>query len=250
MLVVTISAQIIIIPIMLLSFNQISIMFWLSNVLAAPIIAICIIFGFVVIFISYINITIAKILIIPIIALLKILIIIAKTVSNIPFSNLIMITPNISIIIIYYLILIVTLYIKRNNKRQYTTEKKIIAKLKLYTKNGFYVMMLIVIITYGIKFTNPKLYIHFIDVGQGDCTLIITKYGKRVLIDGGGSDGTYDVGKNVLIPYLLDRGVFDIDYALISHFDSDHCKRNYICNRKAKCRKCNNIKTKRGFRKL
>lgn len=35
--------------------------------------------------------------------------------------------------------------------------------------------------------------------------------------------GNYDVGKNILLPYLLDRGVKSIDYIIFSHFDSDHC---------------------------
>ena len=60
-----------------------------------------------------------------------------------------------------------------------------------------------------------------IDVGQGDSTLIVTPNDKKILIDGGGSS-TYDVGKNTLIPYLLDRKIKEIDYVIISHFDQDH----------------------------
>ena len=60
-----------------------------------------------------------------------------------------------------------------------------------------------------------------IDIGQGDSTLIITPRNKTILIDGGGSL-SYDVGKNTLIPYLLDRKVKKLDYVIISHFDQDH----------------------------
>ena len=41
--------------------------------------------------------------------------------------------------------------------------------------------------------------------------------------------GSYDVGKNILLPYLLDRGIRTVDYAVISHFDSDHCDRFNLC---------------------
>lgn len=70
----------------------------------------------------------------------------------------------------------------------------------------------------------PKnLKIYFIDVGQGDGTLIVTPLNKKILIDGGGSEfGNFDVGKNTLLPYLLDRGVKKLDYIIVSHFDSDH----------------------------
>ena len=67
------------------------------------------------------------------------------------------------------------------------------------------------------------LKIHFIDVGQGDCTLIITPSGKRIIVDGGeGNSEKYDYGKNIVFPYLLDRGINRIDYLVISHADNDH----------------------------
>ena len=34
--------------------------------------------------------------------------------------------------------------------------------------------------------------------------------------------GSYDVGKNTLLPYLLARGVRSLDYVMVSHFDFDH----------------------------
>lgn len=74
-----------------------------------------------------------------------------------------------------------------------------------------------------------NLEIHFIDVGQGDCTFIITPNNKTILIDGGGSEfGNFDVGKSTLIPYILDRGYTKIDYIIISHFDSDHVRTEYL----------------------
>ncbi len=60
-----------------------------------------------------------------------------------------------------------------------------------------------------------------IDVGQGDSTLIITQQDIKIVIDGGG-DENYDVGEKVLIPYLLSKGVYKLDYVIISHFDTDH----------------------------
>ncbi len=50
---------------------------------------------------------------------------------------------------------------------------------------------------------------------NGDSCLIRTPKGKTVLIDTGEQE-------NVLLEYLLDRGIKKIDYLMISHFDSDH----------------------------
>ena len=47
--------------------------------------------------------------------------------------------------------------------------------------------------------------------------MIISPSGKTAIIDAG--DGKQDI----LVPYLLDRGIKTIDYIIISHFDSDHC---------------------------
>ena len=76
----------------------------------------------------------------------------------------------------------------------------------------------------------PKnLKIYFIDVGQGDSTLVVTPENKTILIDGGGSreKESFDIGEKILLPYLLDRGITKLDYVLISHFDADHVRPEY-----------------------
>ena len=57
---------------------------------------------------------------------------------------------------------------------------------------------------------------HFIDVGQGDATLI--KVGdKNILIDTGEKSE-----EQALLSYLDSHGVVSIEYFVITHFDSDH----------------------------
>ncbi len=46
---------------------------------------------------------------------------------------------------------------------------------------------------------------------------------QNILIDAGeGHNEKYDMGKNVALPYLFDRGEISLDYVIVSHFDSDH----------------------------
>ncbi len=60
---------------------------------------------------------------------------------------------------------------------------------------------------------------------SGDSCLIVTPKNKKILIDGGGSErGSSNIGEKTLLPYLLNRKVSKLDYAIISHFDSDHCE--------------------------
>lgn len=61
----------------------------------------------------------------------------------------------------------------------------------------------------------------FLDVGQGDCLHIRTPGGKNILIDGGGN-ANYNVGKKILLPYLLKNRVSKVDLAIVTHLHDDH----------------------------
>jgi competence protein ComEC len=71
-----------------------------------------------------------------------------------------------------------------------------------------------------------KLEITAIDVGQGDSLLIVTPEGKTLLLDAGGLGATsrsdFDVGEEVVSPYLWSRGIRRLDAVAISHAHSDH----------------------------
>jgi len=225
MAIVSVSANLIIFPIIAIHYNTISLTFFISNILAGPILGIIIILGFITIFISFISIKISKIISIILGLFLKLLILIANFSSNLPFSKIYVKTPSIFFIITYYIILALILYkFKRKNKRR--IEKSILNKLndRNIKRKTVALIVVFILIFQVIKIFPSDLKIYFIDVGQGDSTLIITPKHKSILIDGGGSldNDIYDVGKNTLIPYLLDRGITKLDYIIISHFDSDH----------------------------
>ena len=58
------------------------------------------------------------------------------------------------------------------------------------------------------------------DVGQGDGLLL--RSGKRAVLIDGGSSSQKKLGNIVLEPYLKSQGISWIDYAVVSHGDSDH----------------------------
>jgi len=70
------------------------------------------------------------------------------------------------------------------------------------------------------------LEITAIDVGQGDSLLIVTPEGKLLLLDSGGMGATsrsdFDVGEEVVSPYLWSRGIRRLDAVAVSHAHSDH----------------------------
>lgn len=67
---------------------------------------------------------------------------------------------------------------------------------------------------------EKELKIHFLDVGQGDCTFIQLPDGKTMLIDGG--NGGANATKSML-RYLNAYKIEVIDYLVLSHVDADHC---------------------------
>jgi competence protein ComEC len=71
-----------------------------------------------------------------------------------------------------------------------------------------------------------QLEVTFLDVGQGDATLVRTPQGQTILIDAGGvylsTPHSWDLGEKVLAPYLSRRGIDHLDLAIITHPDLDH----------------------------
>jgi len=78
---------------------------------------------------------------------------------------------------------------------------------------------------WGLRgYAANELRATFLDVGQGDCTLVEFPHGKRMLIDGGGLYGDFDVGENVVAPFLWKRRILQVDYLMVSHPEPDHYK--------------------------
>lgn len=64
--------------------------------------------------------------------------------------------------------------------------------------------------------TQSKFQVHYIDVGQGDCSLVICD-GKTLLIDAGENGHETEV-----INYLRSLGIEKLDYIIATHQHSDH----------------------------
>lgn len=250
MISVTLSAQTMILPIMLYHFNMIGIYFVVANILVSIIIGPIMFLSIIFIFSSFIHLQISQFISIFLSLGIKGFIQISN-LSNLPFSKIYVPTPNILLITIYYIVILAgnQIYIIYTSKYINSTKRRVknliaLMKYKLYEKKKkarkmyqkifqeknvkvfvvrSYKVILLMIFLIGMYQFPKDLEIHFLDVGQGDSSFIITPNHKTILIDGGGStSSTFDVGKDTLIPYLLDKGYTKLDYVFISHFDQDH----------------------------
>ncbi len=85
----------------------------------------------------------------------------------------------------------------------------------------------------GAQPGSHELRLTFLDVRQGDCLLASWPNGRHILVDGGGSwSGTgqrseiratsFDVGEQVVAPYLWSRGVRSLEAVILTHAHQDH----------------------------
>lgn len=66
------------------------------------------------------------------------------------------------------------------------------------------------------------LSVHFLDVGQGDATLLVCPNGNTMLIDAGStSDGSSVLTRNYLVSVIEPLGL-NLNYLIVSHPDTDH----------------------------
>ncbi|MBZ5720644.1 MAG: ComEC/Rec2 family competence protein [Acidobacteriia bacterium] len=70
------------------------------------------------------------------------------------------------------------------------------------------------------------LEITTIDVGQGDSILLVLPQGRTLLVDAGGlphwMHSEFDMGEEVVSPYLWSRGFARLDTVVVSHAHADH----------------------------
>ena len=75
----------------------------------------------------------------------------------------------------------------------------------------------LLLLTCLLTLNNPIKHVTFVDVGQGDATLI-SNLNYKILIDTGSAYNYHKLKKT-----LYEEGVYTLDYLLISHNDEDHC---------------------------
>lgn len=106
-------------------------------------------------------------------------------------------------------------------------------------RSNRYFIGLLIIVTPALiiqtkPYFDPITYVSFLDVGQGDSIVVELPYKKGVyVIDTGGNvffdDSTwktpekpFEIGRQIVVPYLKGRGISSIDKLIISHAHSDH----------------------------
>ena len=142
--------------------------------------------------------------------LLDVLVWISNFFSSLPYSLISTTHPNIIQIVIYYLIILIITY---------SFKSGFIKRLTLSA-----VILGVILLISTINIPSKDLEIITFDVQNADAFLIKSPKNKYFIIDTGKSayKGGSSQAKVIILKYLKDRGIKNIEALIITHFDNDH----------------------------
>ncbi|MFC2162019.1 DNA internalization-related competence protein ComEC/Rec2, partial [Acidobacteriota bacterium] len=204
------ASQLGVLPIVAKTFNRITFSSLILNFAALPLVALIMISSYIFLFFSFLSPVFANYLVHIVNFLINFLISISHLFDGFTFLSFRIPTPH-TVTIIGYFIFLLSCVLFRNKK-----------KLKRVAFAGFLVFFAVLIL-YPFPAKSKDLRVTFIDVGQGDSILVEFPGKKKLLIDGGGifSD-SFDIGEQVLSPFLWEKGIKTIDYLVLTHPHPDH----------------------------
>ena len=193
----TLSAQIASLPIIVWYFNQVSLSSILANVFVMPLLEIVIVGGLLGGLIALIIPFLGKIFFVGESLIFGAGAELNKAFASLPFSAVQVPTLGIAAGAIYYLALIF--------------------------RRAEILFLLIILLAVNFFKAGGDLEVNFIDVGQGDCCVVLTPNRKCLIFDTGGvREKTFDVGGRVVIPYLKHENIFAVDTIFLTHAHEDH----------------------------
>ena len=206
---VGISAQIFVLPCLIYLFNGFSLTSIIATVIISPILTPLLAGGLLFICVSFINKTVALPIGGFIFILTKVMIFVAEKFASFTLSKVIFGEITFILLLLYALFIAVIIFAIKKYRKAYIAS--IISFTLFFTFN-----------VCCVYYTRDIARITFINVGQGDCTLIKAPGNCDILIDAGGYSESESTGKYIITPYLIKSGVTDVEYVIISHMHSDH----------------------------
>ena len=214
---ITIAAQLMVLPVLAWYFNQVSISALLANLVVVPIVELIIIMGLFAGIVAYLLPIFGGILFAADSVLLGISFELTRALAALPLSKVWLPSMGIVPSVCYYAVILMLC-------APTEMRRKILSRLLAYRRIVAVLCFSLLVGVCAWRMVMPReMAVHFIDVGQGDCALVVTPHGHAMLFDTGGTrDSAFDIGARVDVPYLLHYGVREVDYIFLSHAHEDH----------------------------
>ncbi|MBN2104310.1 DNA internalization-related competence protein ComEC/Rec2 [bacterium] len=206
---VSLSAQIGTLPVVVLTFNRFPVFGVLANLFAVPLAALIVAYGFTVLLCAPVSVWIAEIYAGFTDILVRLLLCIAKMLQTVPYLNITLQTPNNYHIGLYLSALFLIFHWHHPVWR-----KRLI----------FISVIFLNLMVWHAALTSSASKITYVqlDVGQGDAAVIHLPRHRTLIIDGGDRHAGFDTGKRILIPYLNQKGIRKIEAVILTHSHNDH----------------------------
>ncbi len=210
---VSLAAQIGTLPFTIYYFNKLSIISLFANMFVIPMIGFIVAVAVLSILVSIFSLLFASIFAEANMFLISLTFYFVKVLSNLDFSFINIFNFSLYDGIVFYVSLTLLFFISMKIKKLYK-----VALIFFTIISAFFVAK----IDNKTILPENELTIFTIDVGQGDSFLVKFPNNKIALIDAGNSTEYFDSGESIIYPFLQGLGINKIDYAFISHLDSDH----------------------------
>jgi len=206
-------AQLYAAPLQMYYFNTFALYSIPANIAIIPVLSVVSFIGFISSIIALIPVLAVKVCFIADFILNPFLVYIVKVAeffSNLPFSIIFLKKPMLIQLLLYFTVIISLTCALRNTK-----SKKVYSIIAA--------LFIILVITF-IPIHNTKPEIIFFSVGNADSILIKSPENKYFMIDTGksGYKNSASPAKNIIVKYLKDKGIKNIEGLILTHFDSDH----------------------------
>lgn len=207
------------------------------NLIVIPLMAFVLGFGLVGLGVSFLSIQVGKMFSFVVHIIFIVYDKLCEIVEFLPSHLLVIGRPNLYEILYYFIVIFAILatinlstklimreYKKYKNDFDLKSDEKlqIINKYRNYQRVRIALSVVALIIStliISIRY-HSDMRMTFVSVGQGDGIIIESK-DFVISIDGGSSSNTSN-GQYILSPHIKSRAISDIDYAFITHADSDH----------------------------
>ncbi len=207
----SLTAQLGVLPFIARSFHRVTFASLFLNLLAMPLIGVIMGIGFAYLALSFLSAFLAGLIAQGLTFLIRVFVGLTRLLEAIPAFSYRIPTPPLAIMIGYFACLLL-LVVPTRFKRQ-----------KSLNLSVFLVFLIVLIIYPFPAKSSPGLRLTFLDVGQGDSILVEFPGRKKMLVDGGGSPtGGFDIGEQVVSPFLWNKGIKRVDYLVLTHAHPDH----------------------------
>jgi len=214
LVIICLAAQIILLPLIVHSFHQVSPVALFANITTIPLLGFWILpAGLVAALLFPLSPFLAAMILHIGATGLHTMMATIRFWSQLPFASFWMVTPDALETVLFYALLFCIFFLR---KWHWTRPALMLVSAAILLDTVYWI--------HDTSF-HHKLRVTFLDVGQGNAALVEFPGSKRMVIDGGGFPGSsFDVGRNVVAPFLWHQKITHVDYLVLSHPQADHMK--------------------------